>query len=353
MADAGCSRVHSDVIQPAAPFLRRFGESVRGTLLSFGDENGLLWCLRPEMTIPVCRTVIAHEGPRRAWYLGRVFRRRRGGGWLEGAQLGAEFFERDDEGVLDGQIAVLAVRCARAAGLGALRVVVGDAGLASALVEALPLAPSTRRWLLRHAGRRGWRKRLGQVAAPSDAGALAAALAAVAPAARGRVLADMLDAAGIEPVGSRPLSDIAERLVEQAQAAPSAEAAAALEALVELDALEGRLDETLAAGRALVERYGLDADRVLGPVEARVRRVVSALEAAKVDVRVHLGLRRPLAYYSGVVFEVFGSDGTPLGGGGRYDGLVEQLGGPPWPAAGFALDVAALRGAARGKGEAA
>jgi histidyl-tRNA synthetase len=47
---------------------------------------------------------------------------------------------------------------------------------------------------------------------------------------------------------------------------------------------------------------------------------------------------RGLAYYTGVVFEVFDNARSmrAVAGGGRYDRLIEQYGGPPVPAAGFA-----------------
>ena len=46
---------------------------------------------------------------------------------------------------------------------------------------------------------------------------------------------------------------------------------------------------------------------------------------------------RGLAYYTGIVFEAFDADRTlrAICGGGRYDGLVESLGGPTIPAVGF------------------
>jgi histidyl-tRNA synthetase len=57
-------------------------------------------------------------------------------------------------------------------------------------------------------------------------------------------------------------------------------------------------------------------------------------------------LVRGLDYYCDTVFEFFVDEETPeggrplaLGGGGRYDGLVEQLGGRPTPAAGFGLGI--------------
>jgi histidyl-tRNA synthetase len=56
-------------------------------------------------------------------------------------------------------------------------------------------------------------------------------------------------------------------------------------------------------------------------------------------VSVDLGVVRGLAYYTGFVFEAFDRKGElrALAGGGRYDDLVQKLGGPALPAVGFAV----------------
>jgi histidyl-tRNA synthetase len=56
-------------------------------------------------------------------------------------------------------------------------------------------------------------------------------------------------------------------------------------------------------------------------------------------VQVDLGVVRGLAYYTGFVFEAFDRKGElrAIAGGGRYDDLVEKLGGPALPAVGFAI----------------
>jgi histidyl-tRNA synthetase len=56
-------------------------------------------------------------------------------------------------------------------------------------------------------------------------------------------------------------------------------------------------------------------------------------------VTVDLGIVRGLAYYTGFVFEAFEREGETraLAGGGRYDDLVEKLGGGALPAVGFAI----------------
>lgn len=69
------------------------------------------------------------------------------------------------------------------------------------------------------------------------------------------------------------------------------------------------------------------------------------LDAAGVRYRVNPRLVRGLDYYTKTVFEWvsdrLGAQGTVCAGG-RYDGLVAQLGGRPTPAAGFALGIERL-----------
>ncbi|EHR4995385.1 histidine--tRNA ligase [Vibrio parahaemolyticus] len=69
------------------------------------------------------------------------------------------------------------------------------------------------------------------------------------------------------------------------------------------------------------------------------------LDAAGIEYTVNERLVRGLDYYNRTVFEwiteSLGAQGTVCGGG-RYDGLVEQLGGKPSPAVGFAMGLERL-----------
>ena len=69
------------------------------------------------------------------------------------------------------------------------------------------------------------------------------------------------------------------------------------------------------------------------------------LDAAGIEYTGNQRLVRGLDYYNRTVFEwiteSLGSQGTVCGGG-RYDGLVEQLGGKPTPAVGFAMGLERL-----------
>jgi len=75
---------------------------------------------------------------------------------------------------------------------------------------------------------------------------------------------------------------------------------------------------------------------------AHFEEVRARLDVAGVGYRLDPTLVRGLDYYARTVFE-FTSDllgaQSAVGGGGRYDGLVEQLGGPPTPGCGWAAGV--------------
>jgi histidyl-tRNA synthetase len=104
-----------------------------------------------------------------------------------------------------------------------------------------------------------------------------------------------------------------------------------------LDSKNPALQVVLAGAPKLVDTLGEDSDsrRHFSDLQQR-------LKAAGVAFTVNPRLVRGLDYYNRTVFEWvtdrLGAQGT-VAGGGRYDGLFAQLGGPPTPACGFAFGV--------------
>lgn len=96
-----------------------------------------------------------------------------------------------------------------------------------------------------------------------------------------------------------------------------------------------------------------DAPRLLDAISAEDKahfdEVLALLEAAKVAYEVDSTLVRGLDYYTRTVFEFTSSKlgaQSGVGGGGRYDGLVELLGGPPTAGIGWACGVERVLAAA-------
>lgn len=67
----------------------------------------------------------------------------------------------------------------------------------------------------------------------------------------------------------------------------------------------------------------------------------ACLDAMDIDYKIDTGIVRGLDYYTKTVFEIISGDFTVCGGG-RYDGLVEELGGKSTPAVGFGLGIERL-----------
>jgi histidyl-tRNA synthetase len=84
-------------------------------------------------------------------------------------------------------------------------------------------------------------------------------------------------------------------------------------------------------------------DRLCDDCTAHFARVKNGLDAAGIAYEIDPSLVRGLDYYTRTTFEfeaaALESAQSAAGGGGRYDGLIEQLGGQPTPGIGFGLGI--------------
>ncbi|EIC20086.1 histidine--tRNA ligase [Thiorhodovibrio frisius] len=105
-----------------------------------------------------------------------------------------------------------------------------------------------------------------------------------------------------------------------------------------LDSKNPQLRELIAAAPSLLDYLGSEA-------RTHFNALCRGLERAGLEVRINPRLVRGLDYYNRTVFEwitqALGAQGT-ICAGGRYDGLVEQLGGRATPAMGFAMGLERL-----------
>jgi histidyl-tRNA synthetase len=96
-------------------------------------------------------------------------------------------------------------------------------------------------------------------------------------------------------------------------------------------------DQALIADAPQIARFRSD------DAAAHFEAVLDGLRVLDIPFTIEPKLVRGLDYYRRTIFEIQGatldSAQNALGGGGRYDGLVEALGGPPTPGVGFALGL--------------
>ena len=286
-------------LEPLELYTAKSGDEIVGQLYTFTDKGGREVALRPEMTPTLARMVAARANglkkPIRWFAIPQLFRyeRQQRGRLREHFQLNCDLI--GEPGPLgDAEIIALAIDVMRAFGLGPadVRVRLSDRRVLSALL-------------------------LG-------AGVTEAQL----PAAYQAV--DKIERADRAALG--------------AQLSAAGVAGHAIERVFEVAALRGMP----AVEAALARVPGGEA------VGGSLRRVVDALGAMALGafVEVDLSIVRGLAYYTGTVFELFDAGRTlrAICGGGRYDGLLDALGGVDLPALGFGMGDVVLAELLRDRG---
>lgn len=286
-------------LEPLGLYVEKSGEEIVGQLYNFRDKGGREVALRPEMTPTLARMLAERSRgmpkPIRWFSMPQLFRYERSqrGRLREHFQLNVDVV--GEAGVsADAEVLAVAIDAVRALGLGESDFVarVNDRRLVTAVLNATGVAPG------RHAGCLAAIDRAGRAGPERTREDLAAlGLSPRAAATLGELLAD----------GSR--DHLADRFGDSA---PVREAVR-------------RLDEH----RSILEAMGLGA-----------------------WVRFDFTVVRGLAYYTGIVFELFDRAGEmrAICGGGRYDRLLELVGGEPLPAAGFGMGDVVLGELLRDRG---
>ncbi|MEL6131173.1 MAG: histidine--tRNA ligase [Cyanobacteria bacterium J06627_3] len=105
-----------------------------------------------------------------------------------------------------------------------------------------------------------------------------------------------------------------------------------------LDSKDSRTQEIVKDAPSLLDHLSDDSQRHFDQVQQQ-------LSTLNIDFTINPRLVRGLDYYTHTAFEIMSADlgaQATVCGGGRYDGLVQQLGGPDVPAIGFAIGLERL-----------
>jgi ATP phosphoribosyltransferase regulatory subunit len=351
-AQAGYARAEPGILQPAEAFLDLSGEDIRKSLYLTTDAGGEELCLRPDLTIPVARDYLASSRagqPAGFSYLGPVFRYR-GGRPSEFLQAGIESFGRQDRAAADAEMLALALEATAAFGLAEVEIRTGDVALFIALIDALELYPVWRRRLIKDFNRKVSleqdleRLTLATGTSRNEYEGVLAALAGSDRKAALALVTDLMSIAGTTNVGGRTVAEIADRFLEQSTLKGGALPREALDLIKRFLAIAGDPDDAIVQLRALADDAKLDISSAIDQFESRV----GFMAARGIDTkltRFSTSFGRGLDYYTGFEFELHSKDagGEPLVAGGRYDGLMSQLGAStPIPAVGFAVWVETL-----------
>jgi len=360
----GYARHEPSILQPAEIFLDRSGEEIRRRTFTLSDPSGRELCLRPDLTIPICKNHLEENGrfPARLCYHGLAFRYQPAepDRPTQFYQAGAELLGVEDRARAETEMLTLAVEAVRAAGLRDFTVKLGDLSLFSAFVDALDIPVQWRARLKRHFWRSGYFEALLSKlsgGAPSGTQRLLAHLGTLNSGEARPAIEGLVDMIGKAPLGGRTREEIVDRLIEQA-----ADAAALkldpwiAKSLAKLLAVSGPAVQSIEKIRALTRSAGVSLEAPLKAMTARLA-TLKALGIDPKEVSFAARFGRNMEYYTGFVFELWSRDAegaVQIAGGGRYDTLLEQLGAKKHiPAIGVAIRTERVLAAIAAQGKAA
>ncbi|MGM4893705.1 ATP phosphoribosyltransferase regulatory subunit [Tardiphaga sp. 709] len=351
-AEAGYAHAEPAILQPADPFLDMSGEDIRKSLYLTTDASGEELCLRPDLTIPVARDYLASPQagqPAGFSYLGPVFRYRQGTP-SEFQQAGIESFGRQDRAAADAEMLALGLEATAAFGLSDIEIRTGDVALFAALIEALDLYPVWKRRLMKDFNRKISlthdldRLTLAESPVRNEYEGVLAALAGSDRKAALALVTDLMSIAGATNVGGRSVAEIADRFLEQSTLKGGALPRDALVLIKRFLAISGDPDDALQQLRKLASDAKLNITAAIDEFESRIG-FMAARGIDTTKTRFSTSFGRGVDYYTGFEFELHrkGNGTEPLVAGGRYDGLLTQLGSAtPIPAVGFSVWIETL-----------
>ena len=273
-------------LEPLDLYTAKSGDEIVGQLYNFEDKGGRAVSLRPEMTPTFARMVAARANalpkPVRWFSIPQLFRYERAqrGRLREHFQLNVDIVGEASE-LADAELLCVAIDIMRELGLGPddVRARVSDRRLLNALLAAIGIAD------------------------------------AQLPAVYGV----------LDKIARQPHEVSREKLEAAALSPQQIERILLLPDVSSMDDLDRDFGHVEAAQPAIA-LFG----RYLGHLHAL---------GVEAWVDVDLSIVRGLAYYTGTVFELFDAKGElrAICGGGRYDHLLDQLGGVDLPALGFGM----------------
>lgn len=333
------------IIQPADIFLNQVGESLRGRTYVFNAPDGEELCLRPDLTVPICRLYLERHPDASALakysYNGPAFRfqpdgrdeaRRR-----EFRQAGIENIGARDLGKAEAEVVSLVSHGVQACGLNDFYLRFGDLGLFYSLINALDIPLH---WQMR-LKQQFWRPQsfhelIAQLTDQNNSGSnqfLSAILVKLMSHNREsatEVVQDYLDSKAIPMIGVRNLEEITDRLLAQREDVKADPMPQDIANLIESYlAISGPPRAAGARIADLANSAQIQLDDALQTYMRRLDLFADAgISLANTTFNAEFG--RNLEYYTGLVFQLEVPALSPpagyIAGGGRYDNLIGDIG---------------------------
>ena len=290
----GYAQVQTPLFESFALLSAQSGEELRQKMFTFVGSDRVDYALRPELTAPVCRLVANGElqeqpYPYKLYYVGQCVRLEAASAHREFRQAGVELIGAASA-LADAEIITLPVRILEKLNIHNTKLKIGAPGIYRQILKPVGLHP----------------RDLGEIILDLDALARR-----ISPHTPGEYIEQWNRYHQVP-------EEIAHRCIKVSQ-------------------IRGDKDAVMAAWNTHLKDIACEAKQGL----------ISLCDALHnhdiTDFEIDLGLTRGFDFYTGNVFQIeLEEPQLPLCGGGRYDTLIESVGGPPLPGAGFAFQFDSL-----------
>lgn len=279
----GYQEVETPIFESLELFTEKSGSEVKEQIYEFKDKSGRNLALRPELTAPVVRLynnqLKSEPKPLKLFYFGPCFRyeRKQANRWRQFTQAGIELIGslRPES---DAEIIALTSKIANQLEIDNYEILVGDIGILRKLLDKGGIPIENQDPILR----------------------------AIDSKEESRIIEELEK--------SRIKSDVRRKIRE----------------LIKLKGDQSILEES----KELLKEFKDSKEKI-----QELQEIISLTERLGVDkISIDMGIARGLEYYTGFVIELYSGD-TQLGGGGRYDDLIEVLGGEYTPAVGVGFGI--------------
>lgn len=367
----GYSPLDTPVLEHSELYLRKSGEDIISRMYDFHYQSRRL-CLRPEMTASIIRAYIDNMQeqplPVRLCYSGQVFRyeKPQQARYRQFTQIGVELIGtqavQDDDspdpeiapGVLaDAELISIPCKALEHLGLPDYRLVIGDVGILLDFLRQIGLQGQMQNFLtlnmenFRTEGIEEFSERIREInpkfeyngysGEPDDEPAapvsrLTRILREMSEDDAREAVSDFLSSLNLRVDSTRDEVEIIDRLVtkiKQEDDIPKLNRAVSF--MTKLTGLQGSPADVLARAREVLEAHHVQLNAI-----DRLETLIEYLTHYGISperITLDLALSRGLQYYTGTVFEIHhgsaadNKDEHQVCGGGRYDDLIQVLGG--------------------------
>ena len=359
-ADYGYIPVDVPLLEYTELFLINSGERVATSLYSFNEPGGRNVSLRPEFTASIARHFLETNHfdhlPFKAYYAGPVFRFQNYNDSLrQFTQLGVELIG-DGTPKADSALVELALTALASLGTDETVLTIGHVGIINSIYDQLTLPPRLKSYLVNSLGSlkqqtidyHDLKEGAFKLLEPNDSGQISSPKLSKQVLSNQDIRAvfgELYDELGEGYLCGRNFNDISTNyLIKLTDVANTKNLDKALDLTKGIADLKGKPGTIAQKLTAFLKEYNLTNDCI-----DQLERLEDELRGIKTKgspITIDLAMVRDQQYYSGMIFDVYLSEKdkeSPVGGGGRYDGLLTALGSSQsFPACGFAISLEPL-----------